>query len=51
MIDLVSEGKTLLSVNPEGGGIQWENSRFYYGNPIQNEQEIISEEVLNCKFC
>ncbi len=30
-IKLVSSEVTLLTVNPDGNGIKWENSRFYYG--------------------
>lgn len=33
-IDLVSASETLLTVNPGGNGIKWENSNFFYGRPV-----------------
>jgi len=50
-IDLFSGGVKLLTVNPEGNGIKWENSRFYYGTQIENERQAIQDEIKKCQIC
>lgn len=39
------EKEKLITVNPDGNGIKWENSRFFYGKHIVNESKVIEEEI------
>ncbi len=50
-IELFIDSQNIITVNPTGNGIVWENSRFYYGIPNNNDQEILAEIIKDCELC
>ena len=40
-----------MNVNPDGNGIKWENSRFFYGSRVENETLLIQDEVAKNPIC